>query len=84
MLTPSSGACDAEVKFMGLNDAQIAGANFYRGRGCNDCGRTGFKGRCGIYEIFVINDHIREMIYKREPANLLRKAARELGMRTLR
>jgi general secretion pathway protein E/type IV pilus assembly protein PilB len=75
---------DAEIRFMGLNDAQIASANFYRGRGCNDCGRTGFRGRCGIYEIFVINDQIREMIYKREPANLLRKAARELGMRTLR
>ncbi|MBI5395116.1 MAG: Flp pilus assembly complex ATPase component TadA [Verrucomicrobia bacterium] len=75
---------DAELRFMGLTDAQAASAQFSRGRGCNECSQTGFRGRCGIYEIFVINDKIREMIYKREPANFLRKAARELGMRTLR
>lgn len=75
---------DAELRFMGLTDAQAANAQFSRGRGCNECAQTGFRGRLGIYEIFLINDKIREMIYKREGANLLRKSARELGMRTLR
>ena len=75
---------DAELRFMGLSDAQAANAQFSRGRGCSECAQTGFRGRCGIYEIFLINDNIREMIFKREPANVLRKASRELGMRTLR
>ncbi|MBM3889735.1 MAG: type II secretion system protein GspE [Verrucomicrobia bacterium] len=75
---------DTERRFMGLSVEQMATTSFYHGRGCNDCVHTGFRGRMGIFEIFVINDEIQKMIYERQPAHILRKAARELGMRTLR
>ena len=52
--------------------------------GCERCRQIGYKGRIGIFEIFVINDDVRHMINKRSAILLLRQRARELGMRTLR
>ena len=52
--------------------------------GCDRCRQIGYKGRIGIFEIFVINDDVRHMINKRSSTLLLRQRARELGMRTLR
>jgi type IV pilus assembly protein PilB len=69
---------------MGLAAEQAATTTFVKGRGCNECNRTGFRGRMGIYEIFVINEDVQKLIYERVSAHVLRKAARELGMRTLR
>jgi general secretion pathway protein E/type IV pilus assembly protein PilB len=75
---------DAERRFMGLTSEQITSTTFFKGRGCNECNRTGFRGRLGIFEVFVINEEVQKMIYERVSAHVLRKAARELGMRTLR
>jgi general secretion pathway protein E/type IV pilus assembly protein PilB len=55
-----------------------------RGKGCNDCNKTGYRGRFGIFEIFVIDDEARKLIYDRVPTSVLRARAREMGMRTLR
>jgi type IV pilus assembly protein PilB len=52
--------------------------------GCDACRGTGYKGRMGIFEIFIIDDEVRHMINKRSSTLLLRQRARELGMRTLR
>ena len=52
--------------------------------GCDECRQTGYKGRTGIFEIFVIDDEVRHMITKRSSTLMLRQRARELGMRTLR
>jgi type IV pilus assembly protein PilB len=52
--------------------------------GCDQCRQTGYKGRIGIFEIFVIDDEVRHLINKRAPTLQLRQRARELGMRTLR
>jgi type II secretory ATPase GspE/PulE/Tfp pilus assembly ATPase PilB-like protein len=52
--------------------------------GCEQCRKTGYKGRIGIFEIFVIDDEVRHMINKRSSTLLLRQRARELGMRNLR
>jgi general secretion pathway protein E/type IV pilus assembly protein PilB len=52
--------------------------------GCEQCRNTGYKGRMGIFEIFVIDDKARHMINKCSATLLLRQRARELGMRTLR
>ena len=54
------------------------------GKGCNDCNKTGYRGRFGIFEIFVIDDEARKLIYDRVPSSVLRARAREMGMRTLR
>ena len=52
--------------------------------GCDECRHTGYRGRMGIFEIFIIDDDVRHMINNRRSTLLLRQRARELGMRTLR
>ena len=46
--------------------------------------KTGYRGRFGIFEIFVIDDEARKLIYDKVPSSVLRIRAREMGMRTLR
>jgi general secretion pathway protein E/type IV pilus assembly protein PilB len=77
-------ADERELRLLGPAAARVAEAQLYRGRGCADCNHTGYRGRLGIFEILVINDEIRHMIYERISASQLRGRARELGMRTLR
>ena len=57
--------------------------NVCRPKGCNDCNFTGFHGRIAIFEIFIMNDELRELTLKRADAATLRKAARRAGMRTM-
>lgn len=75
---------DMELRLLGPAAQQVAQAQLYHGTGCAECNHTGFRGRLGIFEIFVINDEVRHMIYERVSASQLRIRARELGMRTLR
>lgn len=75
---------DTELRLLGPYAEQIRAAKLYRGAGCNNCNHTGYKGRWGLFEIFVINDEVRHMIYEQVGAADLRRKARELGMRTLR
>jgi len=74
---------DAELRALGI-DATVQGANFVMGKGCGECNKLGYKGRFGIFEIFVINDESRKLIYEKVPSSVLRVQAREMGMRTLR
>ena len=73
----------AEMKAAGLTPDQIAGATFMRGRGCNHCHHTGYRGRLGIFEMLRMNPAIREMTFNRSPTQEIRRQARVLGMRTL-
>jgi len=57
---------------------------FYRGRGCEACKGTGYKGRTGIYELMPVTDKVRELILARASSYAIREAAIEAGMRTLR
>ena len=76
---------ERELKMLGEASASsLAGATLWRGRGCPRCSLTGYKGRKGIFEIFGMTDAIQRMIFDQRPANELRTAAREAGMRTLR
>jgi len=75
---------EAEYRLLGPAAAQLREAQLFHGRGCNECNLTGYRGRLGIFEIFVINDEVRHMIYEQTSAAELRQRARELGMRTLR
>ena len=69
---------------LGLDPSQYRGARLYRGRGCQRCNQSGYKGRKGIFEIFKLDDEIQQMIFENRPARDLRARARETGMRTLR
>ena len=55
-----------------------------KGKGCSDCAKSGHRGRMGIFEVFVIDDEARKLIYDKVPSSVLRIRAREMGMRTLR
>ena len=73
----------AEIKAAGLTPAQVAQATFIRGRGCSNCNHTGYRGRKGIFEMLRLTSAMREMTFKREPTQNIRRQARLLGMRTL-
>jgi type IV pilus assembly protein PilB len=67
-----------------LDSTMIAGKKFYRGRGCQNCNRTGYKGRVGLFEMMPVNDDMREMIMNNSSTDQLRTAAKNEGMVTLR
>ncbi len=77
--TPSS----PELKASGLTPDQIKNATFMRGRGCSHCNHTGYRGRKGIFEMLRMTGAMREMTFKREPSQNIRRQSRLLGMRTL-
>jgi len=67
-----------------LTKADIKEKRFFRGKGCNNCNNIGYKGRMGIYEIMVINSEIRRLISEQANTNVIRMAAKNNGMYTLR
>jgi type IV pilus assembly protein PilB len=73
----------AEMKAAGLTPDQLSNATFMRGRGCNHCYHTGYRGRLGIFEMLKMNAAIREMTFNRAPTQEIRRQSRLLGMRTL-
>ena len=73
-----------ELLLLGLSAHEVGDKKFYKGRGCEECNDTGYKGRKGIFETLRLNDTLREMINQRAPGVVLRQKAIELGMRTLR
>jgi type IV pilus assembly protein PilB len=67
-----------------LTPSDVAGKKFYRGRGCEVCNNTGYKGRVGLYELMIMNDDLREMVIRNASTDDLRDKARGYGMITLR
>jgi len=75
---------ESEMRALRIEPGQLRDAQVMHGKGCEQCRGTGYKGRMGIFEIFVLDDEVRHMINKRSATLSLRQRARELGMRTLR
>jgi general secretion pathway protein E/type IV pilus assembly protein PilB len=75
---------EQDLNILGPGAAQLDTVQLYKGRGCNKCALTGYRGRKGIFEVFVLNDEIRRMIFEKVSAADLRRKGREAGMRTLR
>ena len=75
---------EVELRALNLTAASLAQARFSKGRGCDRCRGTGYKGRAGIFEIFTVDDEIRHLINEGAPVSKIRQRARDLGMRTLR
>ena len=74
----------SELSILGINEEQATNASFMSGAGCAKCSDKGFRGRKGVFEIFVVNSEIEEMIYHNVSIVELRKKAREMGMRSMR
>jgi Tfp pilus assembly pilus retraction ATPase PilT/ActR/RegA family two-component response regulator len=60
-----------------------ADGQWVAGRGCDQCGQTGLKGRIAIHEVLVVTDDVRDLISSRAAEHVIKKAARRAGMRTL-
>jgi type IV pilus assembly protein PilB len=68
----------------GFNDAEARTLKLFKGRGCERCNNTGYKGRVGLYEVMEIEDELREMILSGASSYELRQKAIQKGMMTLR
>jgi type IV pilus assembly protein PilB len=77
-------ASTQELRSLNITAQQAAAATFMHGEGCPNCNATGFRGRIGIFEMFVVNEEIQRMIYDNAGTSKLRDKARSLGMRTMR
>jgi type II secretion system protein E len=72
------------LREVGFPMEDIGRVKFYRGRGCEDCRFTGFKGRSAIYEILVMSEALRPLIIERASSAAIKHLACTHGMRTLR
>jgi type IV pilus assembly protein PilB len=69
---------------IGFSAEEVKQLKTYKGRGCQTCNNTGYKGRVGLYETMEVTDDIRELILIGASALELRKKAIDDGMITLR
>lgn len=69
--TPKRGSSSAEPKV-------------FRGKGCAECGGTGYKGRLGIYEVLVVSEKVGKLILEHAPASKIENQAKEEGMITMK
>jgi type II secretion system protein E len=82
--------CDKCKERYSLSDELLKELDFsaatevYRGKGCPKCKGSGYAGRIGIFELLVLDEETRRMVEAKEPVDLMRKKAVDLGMRTLR
>ncbi|MCL2218420.1 MAG: type IV-A pilus assembly ATPase PilB [Chitinispirillia bacterium] len=72
------------IQFLKLTPDELKNITFYKGAGCHICSGTGFKGRAGLYEVLPITANIQEMVMDKKPPYLIKKAAIEEGMVSLR
>jgi type IV pilus assembly protein PilB len=72
------------IDMLDVDPLEIADKNFYYGEGCEECSKTGYKGRIGLFEMVMVSDAIRDLINNRAPTLQIRQKALEQGMRGLR
>ena len=73
-----------ELFQLSLTPEDLQGRQIYRGRGCDFCNGSGYKGRMGLFEIMVLDDELRELIIQNASTQVLRTECLKRGMRTLR
>lgn len=75
---------DEEYQAAGVDPEEMAGYTTYKGKGCEKCGKVGYRGRTGLYEVLSIDKTVKQSIIDRASAGRVRVIAVENGMRTLR
>ncbi|MCK9604127.1 MAG: Flp pilus assembly complex ATPase component TadA [Candidatus Omnitrophica bacterium] len=75
--------CKEERKDKTLLADVFKNMKVYQGKGCDKCKFIGYTGRTAIYEILLVEDKIRELILSKASAAQIKKAAREMGFKTL-
>ena len=69
---------------VGYSPEEAKGVKVMKGRGCNTCNNTGYKGRVGLYEVLEVSDDVRELILSGASSIEIRAKAVEQGMISLR
>jgi len=75
---------EEELMELNLTPDDVRGKQFHRGRGCENCNKSGYRGRMALFEIMGMDDEMRELVMKNANTTILRAHARKRGMRTLR
>ncbi|MSR44182.1 MAG: type II/IV secretion system protein [Phycisphaerales bacterium] len=69
---------------LNLRMADVQARTLYRGRGCDACTKSGYKGRMALFEIMLMDDELRELVMQQASTSVLQAESRKRGMRTLR
>ncbi len=69
---------------LGFSEQEARSLKCYKGKGCNTCNGTGYKGRVALYEVMSVRDEVKELILEGASAGEIKNTAVRLGMRTLR
>lgn len=72
-----------DLEALHLAEDYFADTELVEGTGCSEC-KGGYKGRCGIFEIFIVDEEIQHLVYAKADSSEIRRQARSAGMRTLR
>ena len=75
---------EEEAKILSLSPEDVNSLKLYRGKGCPTCAYTGYKGRMGIFELFIMTDEARELVLNNSSSTELNKKAKESGMKGLK
>jgi type IV pilus assembly protein PilB len=75
---------EEQLMELSLKPADVVGRTFCRGKGCDKCNRSGYRGRLAIFELMQLDDDMRELVMQQASTAVLRAEARKRGMRTLR
>jgi type IV pilus assembly protein PilB len=73
----------SDLDAAGITPEMAASATFMRGRGCNNCGGSGYRGRLGVFELMTMNSRVRELAFQGASTQEIGREARKLGMTTL-
>jgi type IV pilus assembly protein PilB len=73
-----------ELMELALTPEKVRGRKFFRGKGCENCHNSGYKGRMALFELMSVDDEMRDLIMKAASTTVLRDHARKRGMRSLR
>src|SRR6185436_18616155 len=68
---------EEELMELNLRLEDVRGKHIFRGRGCDNCNKSGYRGRQAIFEILQLDDDMRELVMKEASTTVIRKHARE-------
>jgi type IV pilus assembly protein PilB len=77
---PALMALLVKEKFIEPNIKSLTEITFFKGKGCEKCGLTGYRGRKGIYEVLEVTSEIQDLIMKHAPTSQIEEKAVEQGM----
>ncbi len=80
----TTAADETALKMLDIDRDKYPDLRLHRGQGCTACFQTGYLGRTGIFEIMVIGEELRDLVFQQIPKDVLRQIAVDLGMRTLK